>query len=124
MGNISTVYPYIYHQISVNEQKDVLKKYGWKTPCGSDAEGYISSGCEIMSYIIGELEKLGLITLNEREQAKAMVQAGLIDKNDLEFANYDASKDVVDLTSPIMKRIGVKEYLRSLCIKLGREYKE
>ena len=121
---VTTVYPYIYHQISVDDLKKSLDAYGWCPPNEVDPEKYIASGCEIMSTVVGELEKLKIVTLNEREQAKSMVAAGLIDESDLEFANYDASKDMVDLSSPVISELGIKEFLISKCNEQNRLYIE
>lgn len=82
---------------------------------------YISSGYKIMGKVVCELEKLGMVTFNEREQAKSMVKKGLIGKQDLEIANYDASKDVVDLSHPLMEELRIKDFLLSECKKQNRE---
>ena len=122
-SKITTVYPYIYHNLGVNEIKEELVKLNWAPPRNISIEKYISSGCMIMSKIIGELEKLNIITLNEREQAKWMVADGLMDKENLEFANYDPHKDVVDLSSELMDELKIKDYLIELCKKEKRHYK-
>ncbi len=118
-NKVKTIYPYIYHSMSVQELKDTLQSYGWEPPKAVDINTYISSGCTIMKKVVGELEKLGLITLNEREQAKAMVADGLLDEEQLAYANYDAKKDKVNLTDPIMDELGIKEYLLNKCLEDG-----
>ena len=122
VNSVTTIYPYIYHQVSVEELKETLEEMGWQPPNHVNPKEYISSGCKIMSSVIGELEKIGLIVLNEREQAKAMVNAGLLDKSDMDFANYDASKDIVNLASPIFDEIGIREFMVNKCKELNRSY--
>lgn len=112
---ITTIYPYIYHQISVEELKSKIMEMGWLPPNGRSIGEYISSGCQIMSYVIKELEKIGIVTLNEREQARVMVDSGLLDERSMEFARYDASKDDVILSNAIMDEIDVKDYLINKC---------
>lgn len=118
---IATVYPYIYHDLHVEYIKSTLEELGWKPPKQIEMDKYISSGCKIMGKVVCELEKLGMVTLNEREQAKSMVKKGLIGKQDLEYANYDASKDVVDLSHPLMEELRIKDFLLSECKKQNRE---
>lgn len=114
IGNeVATVYPYIYHDIGVNEIKKTLSEYGWKTPNMVNYNDYISSGCTIMTYVIGELEKLGMITLNEREQAKLMIKNGQLDEKNMEFATYDATKEAVDLSHPLFEELKIKEFLKN-----------
>lgn len=116
-----TVYPYIYHSISVDDMKTALTELNWQPPKAIGVEQYISSGCKIMSGVVYELEKMGLITLNEREQAKAMVQNGLADKKELEYANYDASQDIVNLSGELMEELEIKEYLSLICKLKNKE---
>ena len=122
ISKVTTIYPFIYHQISIEKLKDTLFERGWRPPNGKSREEYISSGCQIMSSVIGELEKLGIVTLNEREQAKAMVEAGLLNEGFMEYATYDASKDIVNVSKPIIETIGIKEYLIEKCKEKGRIY--
>lgn len=119
---VRTIYPYIYHNIPVAEVKAELSKLGWIPPKDVEIDKYISSGCKIMGKVIPELEKLGLITLNEREQAKAMFSSGLLDEDQLEFANYDASKDIVDISNDLFTELNVKEYLISTCKQQKRDF--
>ncbi|MCI8963530.1 MAG: hypothetical protein HFG37_07435 [Eubacterium sp.] len=112
---VKTLYPYIYHTISVEDMKNTLSDLNWQPPRPIGIDRYISSGCKIMSEVIYELEKIGLITLNEREQAKSMVQNGLADEKELKFANYDASQDVVNLSGVLMEELDIKEYLLQIC---------
>ncbi len=111
---VKTIYPYIYHQISIDELKNLIVSRGWVSPNKVDVKDYISSGCRIMKYVIPELEKIGMITLNEREQAKAMVESGLADEKELEFASYDATKDIPDFSHELFDEIDVKKFLLSL----------
>lgn len=120
--SVKTVYPYIYHDIPVSDIKEMLDKLGWQTPNGLTKNEYISSGCKIMQTLIYELEKLGMITLNEREQAKRMIDKGTLDASDIEFATYDARGKMVDLTDPIFKELQIKDFLISQCIKNNNEY--
>lgn len=120
--NVTTVYPYIYHQVSVEDLKTAIIHRGWRPPIEQSLEGYISSGCKVMSSVIRELEKIGMITLNEREQAKAMVQAGLINESDMEYANHDASKEIVSLKDPLFDELDIKDYLVKFCEDNNREY--
>ncbi len=113
-SGVKTIYPYIYHQLSIEELKEKIVSMGWKSPNRVDVKDYISSGCRIMKYVIPELEKIGMITLNEREQAKAMVESGLADVKELEFASYDATKDRPDFSHELFKELKVDEYLKSL----------
>lgn len=122
VSKVTTIYPFIYHQVSVEELKETVYERGWCPPNGKNREEYISSGCQIMSGVIGELEKLGIVTLNEREQAKAMMEAGLLDERSMGYATYDASKDVVNVSKPIIDTIGIKEYLIGKCKEQGRTY--
>lgn len=118
---VTTVYPYIYHDLNVDYMKNTLVKLGWKPPKTIELDRYISSGCKIMGSIVCELEKLGMVTLNEREQAKAMVKKGLLDEKELEYANYDASKDLVDLSNPLMVELGIKDFLTEECRRQNRK---
>ena len=119
---VTTVYPYLYLNMSVSQLKDTLLQLGWKPPKDISAEKYISSGCSILSQVVSEMEKLGLLCLNEREQAKKMVDHNLIGAEQLAFANYDASKDVVNLCSPLMDELKIKDYLVECCKMKKREH--
>lgn len=119
--HVTTIYPYIYHILGVDELKSKIEECGWEPPKPVGVKEYISSGCQVMSYVVSELEKLGIVTLNEREQAKNMVEAGLMDEAQLKFANYDARKDVVNLSSKLMEELNVKDYLKEMCKNQGRE---
>ena len=119
---VTTVYPYIYHDLKVDYIKNTLVKLGWQPPKPTELGKYISSGCKIMGSIVGELEKLGMVTLNEREQAKVMIKKGLLDEKQMEYAKYDASKDLVDLTNPIMGELDIKQFLIEECKRQNREF--
>ena len=119
---VTTVYPYIYHSVSIDEQKESLAKRNWQPPSLSEIEKYMSSGCKIMKGLIYELEKLGIITLNEREQAKVMMQNGLMDSSNTKFATYDASKDVVNVNGDIIRELELRDFLIEQCRKEGRKY--
>lgn len=119
--HVTTIYPYLYHILGVDELKSKIEECGWEPPKPSGVKEYISSGCEIMRYVVSELEKLGIVTLNEREQAKAMVKDGLMDEAQLKFANYDARNDVVNLSSKLMEELQIKDYLKDMCESLDRE---
>lgn len=111
-NSVSTIYPYIYHNISVNEQKQLLQEYGkWHPLNKSDIKDYISSGCLIMSTLVKEMEKLELVVLNEREEAKRMYAVGLLDEKQVSFAYQDVKHAKVNLEDPIFEIIGVKDYL-------------
>lgn len=120
----TTIYPYIYHNESVEKIKESLVNLGWMPPNKQGVKEYISSGCQVMRKVIYELEKLSLIELNEREQVKEMVKKGLIDEDNLEFANYDSSKDMVNISDEIMKELSIKDYLREECKKQCKKYCE
>lgn len=120
--NVTTVYPYIYHSVSIREQKETLTKLNWQPPSLNSVEKYISSGCKVMQGLIYELEKLGIITLNEREQAKVMMQKGLMEGSDTKFATYDASKDIVNVGGEVITQLQLQDFLIGLCEKEGRAY--
>lgn len=122
IASVTTVYPYIYHSISLSDQKALLKELDWQPPSLRSIDQYISSGCRIMKEAIRELEKLGMITINEREQAKSMVENGLMDKKFLEGTDLDVSKDPIDLTGNIFHELELTEYLAKLCQERGKEY--
>lgn len=119
---ITTIYPYIYHSVSVDEQKKCLSELGWQTPNNAQLDKYISSGCRIMRGLIYELEKMGIVTLNEREQAKMMVQQGLMDSEQLAFAKEDVSQRTVNLGTEEIKKLGLVDYLEAVCIEKGKTY--
>lgn len=119
--HVKTIYPYLYHILSVDELKSKIEECGWEPPKPIGVKEYISSGCEIMRYVVSELEKLGIVTLNEREQAKAMIKDGLMDEAQLKFANYDARNDVVNLSSKLMEELQIKDYLKDMCESLDKE---
>lgn len=122
VNSVTTVYPFIYHQVSVDELKRTVSGYGWTPPTKRTIDEYISSGCKIMSNVVLELEKLGIVTLNEREQAKTMVENGLISDDSMKYATYDASKDIVKVSNPIIEDIGIKDFLIEKCIEQNRIY--
>ena len=126
IGNsgVKTIYPFIYHEIPVNTMKEKLIELGWKTPNGKDSKQYVSSGCIIMRKVISELEKLGIITLNEREQAKQMIKKGTLDESQIGFATYDAKGKEVDLTDSIFEEIGIKDTIIEECNKINCSYKD
>lgn len=119
---VMTIYPYIYHSVSVMEQKQSLEKLGWQPPNRNSLEKYISSGCRMMRGVVYELEKIEMITLNEREQAKVMVGNNLIDKEQLKFAEQDVSGQTVNLGTEEIKELQVEKYLEKLCIERGKQY--
>lgn len=121
---VTTVYPYIYHTCSTAYMKEELTKLGWVPPRDISVDEYISSGCRIMSKVVRELEKVGMVTLNEREQARWMVEQNLAEEKDLLFAQYDAARECVDLREPLLKELEIKEYLKAFCEKEGHEYIE
>lgn len=116
--SVTTIYPFIYHRVSIDEQKSTIIEYGaWTPPVDISVEKYISSGCNIMNKVLFELEKMELITINEREETKRMVETGLIDKEKAEFAYYNAVNKKVNLLDPIFDEIGIKEYLLEIAQK-------
>lgn len=119
---VTTVYPYLYLYMTVNELKEKLLQLGWNPPKDISAEKYISSECHVLSQVVSEMEKLELLCLNERDQAKKMVENQLIGEEQLDFANYDASKDVVDLRSSLMDELNIRDYLIECCEMKNREY--
>lgn len=118
--NVTTVYPYIYNHIPTDELKNRLTKLGWMPPKEINVDKYISSGCKILKNVVSEMEKLGMLSLNEREQAKRMVESGLANPDDLVFAEHNALEDKVDLRSPIIEELGLKEFFINKC--KDREY--
>ena len=121
--SVTTIYPYIYHAVSVQAQKQCLEKLNWQPPSLVNREEYISSGCRIMRGVVYELEKIGIITLNEREQAKSMMERGLMDNKQKEFAEKDVSKELVHLDTKEIEELQVADYLEKLCKELGKIYK-
>ncbi|WP_261830040.1 hypothetical protein [Inconstantimicrobium mannanitabidum] len=121
---VTTIYPYIYHEISVEDLKSKISQLGWTPPSEVSIEKYVSSGCMIMRSLVYELEKIGIITLNEREQAKVMINKGQMSEEQLNFALYDASKDVVNLQNPIFDELNIKEYLISKCKERNKVFTE
>lgn len=120
--SIITVYPYIYHSISVDEQIKCLKELGWNPPNGVSVNQYISSGCRIMRGLVYELEKLGIVKLNEREQVKMMIEKGLMNAGQWSYANEDVSKEMVNIGTEEIKMLGLEEYLEKICIDSGKTY--
>lgn len=117
--HITTIYPYIYHEYSLTYLKEELRKLGWAPPGNTDRTTYISSGCRIIFEVLSELEKLGLLTLNEKEQAKWMVQKGLMDR-DIIMDSQGA--DAVDLRSELMEELEIKSFLIEQCKKKNVQY--
>lgn len=119
IGNqVVTVYPYIFHKININDQKKLIGKYGnWRPLNNQDFEKYVSSGCLIMTKVIGELEKLELVKLNEREEAKRMRESGLISEEQVAFAYHDVTKEKVDLSDAIFNELDIKDYLKEVAQK-------
>lgn len=118
---VTTIYPYIYHSVNVEEQKKTIIEYGsWIPPVDVSIDKYVSSGCVIMDKVIFELEKMGLVVLNEREEAKRMVAAGLIEKEKVKFAYQSKSNEKVNLSDPIFEELGVKDYLYRIAKKKNR----
>lgn len=114
-SSVSTVYPYIYHNVSVNEQKELLQKYGnWHPLNKVDIKDYVSSGCRVMTTLVREMEKLELVVLNEREEAKRMHAAGLLNDKQVSFAYNDVTHAKVKLDDPIFETFGVKDYLTKI----------
>lgn len=115
---VKTIYPYIYHNVSVREQMQTIIEYGkWTPPVDISVSEYVSSGCQIMNRVIFELEKLELITMNEREEAKKMVESGMLDKRSAVFANRIVSNEKVDLSDEIFDELEIKEYLLDIALK-------
>ncbi len=111
-SEVTTIYPFIYHELSVNNLKNKIVEYGWRPPRNVSIDKYISSGCKIMSVVIPQLEKLGLVIINEREQNKKMVEKGLIDA---QFSDYSKGpKDnSIDLSDSLFDDLGIKEFLEN-----------
>ena len=70
-----------------------------------------------MKKVMGELEKLELIRLNEREEAKRMSAAGQISEEQIAFAYRDVTRNKVDLSDAIFDELDVKNYLMEIAIK-------
>lgn len=120
-NQVVTVYPYIYHSISIDDQKKLISEYGnWRPLNNQDFDKYVSSGCLIMTKVIGELEKLELVKLNEREEAKRMRKAGLISEEQAAFAYRDVTREKVDLSDAIFDELDIKDYLRDVAQKRGQ----
>lgn len=119
---VTTIYPYIYHEVSIREQKNILCDLNWQPPSLSSVNKYISSGCKIMKGLVYELEKLEIITLNEREQAKVMIQNGLMESSNNSFATYDATKDVVNINNDIINELCLQDYFIKQCEKKEKKY--
>lgn len=119
--DVKTVYPYIYHEIPVEELKSEIIKIGWTPPGNVDVKGYVSSGCMLMKYVVGELEKVNIIVMNEREQARQLFQKGLLGEEHMDYILYDSRKNKVNLESSIFNELEVKEYLLNICKKENKE---
>lgn len=120
-NSVLTIYPYIYHSISVNEIKKTLVEYGnWHPLTHRDIDSYISSGCLIMSKVVLELEKMNLISMNEREEAKRMFASGLLDEKQVAFAYKDKKRCKVDLDDSIFEVLGIKDYLVEIAKDRGQ----
>ena len=122
--SVRTIYPYIYHSISVEDQKKCLQQMGWVPPSLRSVNDYISSGCRMMRGVVFELEKIGMITLNEREQAKAMVKDKLMGEDQLAFAEKDVSNETVNLNAKELQELQVVDYLEKICQKKGKKYEK
>lgn len=112
---ISTVYPYIYHEVNVRDQIGKLINMGWKTPNNEEINSYVSSGCMIMEYIIKELDKVGFIEMNEREEAKLMIETGMLDKRFIDITEKDIMDNIINLKHPLFNELGIREYLLGWC---------
>lgn len=120
-NSVSTIYPYIYHSVSVNDIKKILVEYGnWYPLIHQDINSYISSGCLIMSKIVLELEKIDLISMNEREEAKRMYAYGLLDENQVAFAYREKKNQKINLEDPIFDVLGIKDYLIQIARDRGQ----
>lgn len=115
---VETIYPYIYHNVGIEELKKTIIEYGnWTPPIDVAVGDYYTSGCEIMSRVIFELEKLELVKLNERDEAKQMIENGTLDEKGADFANRIVSSEKVDLSDELFEELGVKEYLTDIAKK-------
>lgn len=119
--NVKTIYPYIYHEIPVEELKNEIVEIGWNPPGNVDVKDYVSSGCMLMKYVVGELEKVNIIVMNEREQAKKMFHKGLLGEEHMDYILYDIRNEDVNLKSSIFDELEVKDYLLNLCKKMGKK---
>lgn len=119
--SVSTIYPYIYHSVSVNVIKKILVEYGdWHPLTHQDINSYISSGCLIMSKVVLELEKIDLISMNEREEAKRMFASGLLDEKQVAFAYRDKKNCKINLDDPIFDILRIKDYLAQIARDRGQ----
>jgi|GEM_PF-3328452 len=101
----NTIYLYIYHNFSLNYLKDKLFQMNWTPPGNTDHTTYISSGCRIIFEVLGELEKLDILTLNEKEQEKWMVEKGLMESNMLNEEEGEDLRGTVDLSGQLMEEL-------------------
>lgn len=108
---VKTIFPYLYHQVPVENIKKELINRGWEAPQGVDPKKYVSSGCMMMKYVIPELEKLGMLEMSEREQAKAMYKKGLISDEHADYVSYDSRREILNLKSEIFEMLSVKDFL-------------
>ena len=119
---VKTIFPYLYHQIPVEDIKKELLDRGWEALAGVDPKKYVSSGCMMMKYVIPELEKLGMLEMSEREQAKAMYKKGLISDEHADYVLYDSRKEKLNLQSVLFEMLSVKDFLVEYAKKMGCEY--
>lgn len=114
-NSTSTIYPYIYHTLTVEDIKNTLVEYGnWHPLNQQDINTYVSSGCLIMNKVILEMEKIGMINMNEREEAKRMFASGLLNEKQASFAYKDVRKSKLNLEDSIFDLLGIREYLEKI----------
>lgn len=122
LKEVTTVYPYLYHNPSLNEQKRELTKLNWTPPTKVDVDNYISSGCRIMGDVIYELEKLGIITLNEREETRTMISNGQIEDKFASYADYNSTNDAVNVCNKTIRELDIKDFLIKKSKEQNKKY--
>lgn len=123
---VNTIYPYLYHNVSLEEQKSILvEQFNWHPPSNCETENYISSGCILASKVVRELEKVDILDINDYEEEKWLIDHNLMsERKDNIYFNPYAKREPVNIEDTIFQDLGICDFVKKCCKEKDIMYKE
>ncbi|MCX7747907.1 MAG: 7-cyano-7-deazaguanine synthase [Clostridia bacterium] len=114
-AGITSVFPYIYLEYNVDHIKEVvLGKTTWKPPFNFKTDQYMTSGCRII-HMLYEMESLGIIKTQEKEQIKFLYEKGAVSQSLLDRMDPTLLQRVINFKNPIYDELNIKDFIKSKC---------
>lgn len=121
INKVTTIYPHIFIILLVWMIKNNIWKIGgsaWLTFFGQLYIFWMPYDARCCVWV----RKIGMITLNEREQTKAMIKDKLMGEEQLAFAEQDVSNETINLNTKELQELQIVDCLEKVCLERGKKY--